>query len=193
MSGTRSRTRCGDATQSVTSTFTFVFFLRAPPDDRATRAERDEANYVDRPRAVRRSAARAYTTARTRERERLPPSVRRLNSLSPGGGGVDTRSSRSARARGAAQVKEILHLSDYLPWEELLQYYENSDETGYLLERSNEGFVQFYHTSSVSVSSDGSLYVLSLRDLNTILAVDRETLAQEWILSSTVQSIHNST
>ena len=90
-------------------------------------------------------------------------------------------------------MKEILHLSDYLPWEELLQYYENSDETGYLLERSNEGFVQFYHTSSVSVSSDGSLYVLSLRDLNTILAVDRETLAQEWILSSTVQSIHNST
>ena len=70
--------------------------------------------------------------------------------------------------------------------QDLISYYADTEESGILLERANNGFVQFYHTSSVSVSSDERLYIVSLRDINTILAINRDTLEKEWVISSTV-------
>ena len=89
-------------------------------------------------------------------------------------------------------VKEVLHVSDYIDWQALIPYFANTEESGFVLERGGggvpSGYVQFYHTSSVSVSSDERLYILALRDINTVLAVNRVTLEQEWVVSSTLES-----
>ena len=83
-------------------------------------------------------------------------------------------------------VKALFHVSDYVPWQQLLPYFRDTSTSGIVLERADNGYVTMYHTSSVSVSSDGKLYIVSLRDINTVLAIDRSTLERVWMVSSTL-------
>ena len=73
-----------------------------------------------------------------------------------------------------------------MPWQQLLPYFRDTSTSGIVLERADNGYVTMYHTSSVSVSSDGKLYIVSLRDINTVLAIDRSTLERAWMVSSTL-------
>lgn len=97
---------------------------------------------------------------------------------------ADAAGSRSA-------IKPLISVSNLLPWEEVLDSYQNTNESAsaIILEVfSGAGAIQVYHTSSVSISEDSTMYIISLRNVNTILAVSITTAELVWTLSSSLRS-----
>lgn len=91
-------------------------------------------------------------------------------------------------------VQHLLWASDYVSLEDavdVLKKQGESDNTEVIMEiyplddaLLQEFYLMYFHISSVSVSDDDALYVVTLRNLHTVLAINRTSLELVWQFSS---------
>lgn len=103
-----------------------------------------------------------------------------------------------------ADIEHVLWLSDYVSLEEVLAA-RNVSTKDVILEVSDDldanstrspsdargadvagAGVMYLHVSSASISPDGLTYVIAMRNINTVIAVHRETKELVWVFSSTL-------
>lgn len=79
-------------------------------------------------------------------------------------------------------------------WQDLyLEYSIDHNKTNHVGDNSTFYNLRYLHPSSISVSEDGMIYVVSFRDSHIVLGIDRKTGEKKFLLSSVVPSIatHN--
>ncbi|KAH8066572.1 hypothetical protein JL722_1019 [Aureococcus anophagefferens] len=96
-------------------------------------------------------------------------------------------------------IEHMLWLSDYVSLEEVLAA-RNESSKDVILEL-NSGVdanatwgsdvdgtgIMYLHVSSASVSPDGLLYIIAMRNINTVIAIHRESRDLKWVFSSTLK------
>lgn len=71
-------------------------------------------------------------------------------------------------------------------WEDLYLEYSNIHNFTKSYDQWN---LRYIHPSSISVSEDGKIYVISFRDTHAVLGIDRDTHQKKFMLSSVIPSV----